>query len=85
VCRRCGLREVTDWYDGPGGAIEITTWLTPTGSVVGSRRVDSHQAPPPSRPLEVLDAVTERPPDLAVRRCPGHPRAWSAASERLEP
>ena len=85
VCRRCGLREVTTWYDAQDGAVEITTWITPAGTLVGACRVDSHQGPPPQLPQELVVAVDERPLQAAVRRCPGHPAAWSGASERMDP
>lgn len=85
VCRRCGLREVSDWYDAPDGAIEVTTWLTPAGTVVGSRRIDSHQSPPQSRPLVMVAAVPDRPPPNVVRCCPGHPLGWAGRNETLGP
>lgn len=85
VCRRCGLNEVTDWYDAPGGLVEVTTWVTPTGAVVGARRVDSRQGPPRHRPLEMLDAVGEPPAAGVVAHCPGDPGAWSGRNERLDP
>jgi hypothetical protein len=86
VCRRCGLREVTDWYVVPGGrAVELTAWLTPTGTVLGVRPVDTHQQPGPFDALEVLDGVTGPPPAEAIGRCPGHPDAWEPAGERLAP
>jgi hypothetical protein len=83
VCRRCGLREVTDWYAAPGGAVEVTTWFAPNGTAIGARRVDSHQAPPPRRLPELVDAVAGPPPAEVVRSCPGDPLVWAAVSERL--
>jgi hypothetical protein len=84
-CRRCGLREVTDWYDAPGGAVEVTTWVAPGGDVVATRRIDSHQGPPPKRLPELVDSIAEKPPGDVVRSCPGHPLAWQTGSETLEP
>jgi hypothetical protein len=84
VCRRCGLREVTDWFLLPSGRpVELTRWLTPQDELVGSRSVDSHQPPPRQRALEILDRVGEPPPHHAATECPGHPDAWVRRGERL--
>jgi hypothetical protein len=84
VCRRCGLREVSDWYVLPdGGPVELTHWLTPQGHLVGTRSVDSHQPPPRFRALDVINAVAAPPPANVVSACPGHPEAWAGRGERL--
>jgi len=64
--------------------MELTAWLTPTGTVLGVRPVDTHQRPGPDA-LEVLDGKTGPPPVEVIGRCPGDPEAWKPADERLTP
>jgi len=80
VCRRCGLQEIAEWYDVPGGSpIELVRWITPAGAVLAIQRLDSHQAPPSAERGGVLEHTVVAPPTVdAIRRCPGDPRVWES-------
>jgi len=80
VCRRCGLKEIADWYVAPTGRpVEVIQWVTPAGAVLARQPLDSHQNPPAKQSVGVLEYAVLAPVAIdAIKRCPGDPEAWSS-------